>query len=191
MEKSEVPEYWVISNVVHIFKKDEKCKVEIYCPVRLTSQLSKVLESIIKDEIMAHLKKHNLIRLSTRFYAKEMMLSWKKQVDKGHPVNIIYMDFAKAFDMVHRRLLEKLKAHGIGPKLIKWIEAWLCNRKQRLVLKGKQSSWKAVLSGVPQGSVLSGVPQGSVLCGVPQGSVLSGVPQGSVLSGVPQGWVLK
>ena len=60
------------------------------------------------------------------------------QVDKGHPVDRIYMDFAKAFDKVlHRRLLEKLKAHGIGLKLIKWIEAWFCNRKQRVVLKGK------------------------------------------------------
>ena len=53
--------------------------------------------------------------------------------------------------------------------------------KQRVVLKGIQSSWKAVLCGVPRGSVLCGVPQGSVLSGVPWGSVLSGVPWGSVL----------
>ena len=50
------------------------------------------------------------------------------QVDNSHPVDIIYMDFAKVFDKVpHRRLLEKLKAHGIGPKLIKWR---LCNRNR-------------------------------------------------------------
>ena len=118
MERSAVSEDWIIFNVVPIFKKDEKCKVENYRPVSMASQLSEVLESIIKDEIMLHLKKHNREQFTA-------------QVDKGHPVDIIYMDFAKAFDKVpHRRLYEKLKAHGIRPKLIKRIDAWLCNRKQ-------------------------------------------------------------
>ena len=118
MERSAVSEDRVISNVVQIFKKDEKCKVENYSPVSLASQLSKLLESIIKDEIMSHLKKHNREQFTA-------------QVDKGHPVDVIYMDFTKAFDKApHRRLHEKLKAHGTRPKLIKRIDAWLCNRKQ-------------------------------------------------------------
>ena len=56
--------------------------------------------------------------------------------------------------MPHQRLLFKLKAHGIGNGMINWIEKWLINRRQRVVVDGEVSNWKAVLSRVPQGSVL-------------------------------------
>ena len=73
----------------------------------------------------------------------------------GSPVNIIYLDFQKAFDKVpHQRLLLKLKAHGIGDSIIDWIEQWLTNRIQRVVVDGEVSNWKSGLRGVPQGLVL-------------------------------------
>ena len=78
-----------------------------------------------------------------------------KWLDEGSPVDIIYLDFKKAFDKVpHQRLLLKLNAHGIGNGMINWIEKWLIDRRQRIVVDGEVSHWKAVLSGVPQGSVL-------------------------------------
>ena len=73
----------------------------------------------------------------------------------GSPVDIIYLDFQKAFDkMPHQRLLLKLKAHGIGDSITEWIEQWLTDRRQPVVVGGEVSNWKSVLSGVPQGSVL-------------------------------------
>ena len=56
--------------------------------------------------------------------------------------------------MPHQRLLLKLKAHGIGNGMINWIEKWLIDRRQRLVVDGEVSNWKSVLSGVLQGSEL-------------------------------------
>ena len=48
----------------------------------------------------------------------------------------------------HTRLLLKLKAHGIGNGMINWIEKWLIDRRQRVVVDGEVSNWKSVLSGV-------------------------------------------
>jgi len=77
------------------------------------------------------------------------------QLDASFPVDVIYLDFQKAFDKVpHGRLLQKLKAHGISGKIINWIKNWLSDRKQRVVINGICSSFIAVISGVPQGSIL-------------------------------------
>ena len=53
-------------------------------------------------------------------------------IDSGYPVDIIYLDFQKAFDKVpHKRLLHKLAAHGISGDLLLWIENWLLDPVQQ------------------------------------------------------------
>lgn len=74
---------------------------------------------------------------------------------KGKQTDVVVMDFSKAFDKVdHQRLILKLKRMGIDNKISNWIQAWLNNRSQKVVVDGHMSNSCPVLSGVPQGSVL-------------------------------------
>ena len=76
-------------------------------------------------------------------------------LNRGFDVDLLFIDFLKAFDLVpHQELIEKLEANGFKGKILDWIKAFLSERKQRVVLDGFSSEWMDVLSGVPQGSVL-------------------------------------
>ena len=78
-----------------------------------------------------------------------------KSLNNEEEVDVIYLDFAKAFDKVdHAILLRKLDRYGIRGKALRWIEEFLTNRKQAVVVEGHKSSFQKVLSGVPQGTVL-------------------------------------
>ena len=147
-----------------IFKKGSKVSPGNYRPVSLTCVLCKVMESILRDAIVQHLEQHSLLRKSQHgFMAGKSTLSnlleyledLTKLVDEGHAVDIVYLDFAKAFDKVpHLRLMRKCEGLGIQGDILRWVQQWLTDRKQRVVLNGKCSKWGDVLSGVPQGSVL-------------------------------------
>ena len=69
--------------------------------------------------------------------------------------DLLLLDFEKAFDKVsHSRLSIKLAGHGISGKLLAWLNSFLSNRKQRVILGEFLSEWAKVNSGVIQGSVL-------------------------------------
>ena len=164
LQEGIVPLQWKEANIIPLFKKGSRNKSVNYRPVSLTSVICKVLETIIRDHMMDFLIKHKLINPSQHGFLKarscltnllcffEEITIW---VDEGSPVDVIYLDFQKAFDKVpHQRLILKLKSHGMGNSIINWIEQWLNDRRQRVVVDGEVSSWKPVLSGVPQGFVL-------------------------------------
>ena len=164
LKEGVVPFEWKEANIIPLFKKGSRNKSENYRPVSLTSVICKLLERLIKDHMVDFLVKHKLLNSSQHGFLKARscltnMLCFleeiTKWIDMGSPVDIIYLDFQKAFDKVpHQRLLLKLKAHGIGDSITDWIEQWLTDRRQRVVVDGEVSNWKSVLSGVPQGSVL-------------------------------------
>ncbi|KAF7247973.1 RNA-directed DNA polymerase from mobile element jockey [Varanus komodoensis] len=77
-------------------------------------------------------------------------------MDKGNTVDIIYLDFSKAFDIVpHNILISKLAKTGLDGKTIRWIQNWL--NQSRVLINGTFSNWMEVSSGMPQGSVLGPV----------------------------------
>ena len=52
-------------------------------------------------------------------------------------VDTLFLDLGKAFDKVpYQRLMEKLRKHGIGGKLLRTIGNWLSKRRQRVCVKG-------------------------------------------------------
>ena len=129
-----------------IFKKGNKHEVGNYRPVSLTPIVSKVLESLVKRAIMAHLLSQGLISEHQYGFVpgrscETQLLSctnmWTKLLERGDSVDVIYTDFRKAFDAVpHQRLLVKLKAYGLGKQIMNWLEAFLSDRKQCVSING-------------------------------------------------------
>jgi hypothetical protein len=159
-----VPSIWKDANVTPIFKKGKKCDPSNYRPISLTAIPCKVFEKIIKKTMIKHLEQYNLICDQQHGFVKlkscvtnliECLDLITETLNRNFAVVLIFLDFMKAFDMVsHAHLIEKLKSFGFQGLLLNWIKSFLSNRRQRVVIKGECSSWKDVLSGVPQGSVL-------------------------------------
>lgn len=122
------------------------------------------MERLIRNAIVEHIESNKLISSSQHGFVRkkscvtnllETIDFLTKAKSQKQWVDMVMLDFAKAFDKVpHRRLLLKLQAYGIGGNLLLWIENFLTERKQRVILGNSCSAWVEVTSGVPQGSVL-------------------------------------
>ena len=164
LQTSIIPNDWRTANVTPIYKKGGKHEASNYRPVSLTCISSKIMEHIITSRIMNHASDMNILynlqhgfrsKLSCETQLIEFVDDLVNNMSKGVQTDVIVMDFSKAFDKVcHRRLLHKLRRYGIDGRTGSWIEAFLSNRSQRVVVGGESSEMVAVQSGVPQGSVL-------------------------------------
>ena len=167
LETGLIPEEWKHANVTAIFKKGSRSQPGNYRPVSLTCICCKILESFVRDVIVDHLNDNNLYtqcqhgfrnKRSCNTQLLEVMEEITDLLDNGDTVDIVYLDFRKAFDSVpHERLLIKLRAYGIVNNVHNWVRNFLTNRYQRVRVGEIYSSGAKVLSGIPQGSILGPV----------------------------------
>ena len=123
LKNTVVPGDWLKAIIAVIFKKGKKSVVGNYRPVSLTCILCQVMEKVVRDHIIDHMKRNKLFSkkqygfLSGRSVSLQLLFAlekWTEALDKGEEVDCIYTDFMKAFDRVpHNRLLTKMRYYGI------------------------------------------------------------------------------
>jgi len=161
----EVPEDWKTANIVPIYKKKGlRSDPNNYRPVSLTSVPCKIMESLIRDNLLEFIECNDILTKHQHGFMQhrscltnllETMEAWTEALDNGLGVDVLFLDYRKAFDSVsHKRLIEKLGTLGIQGNMLRWIEQFLTARTMRVGVRGSFSDVIKVLSGVPQGSVL-------------------------------------
>ena len=164
METGDIPTSLKSSIIPPSHKGGNKSEAANYRPIALTSHLIKIYEKVIRKRLTSFLDANDCLNKNQHGFRKgrsclTQLLAHHNNIihllEMGYNVDVVYLDFAKAFDKVdHNILLHKLKSHGINGKTLRWIQAFLEKRTQKVVVNGKLSSPHQVISGVPQGSVL-------------------------------------
>ena len=164
LDSGEIPTLLKTSVITPIHKGGGKQLPKNYRPVALTSHLIKVFEKVLRRHVVRYIEERNLLNPNQHgFRAGRSCLSQlvqhydkiTKAMEEGKNVDVIYLDYAKAFDKLDFDItLQKLNRLGISGRVYAWINSFLNGRKQIVHVKGAKSDPEPVISGVPQGSVI-------------------------------------
>ena len=159
LQQGIIPDDWRNALVSPLFKKGDRSAPSNYRPISLTSICCKVLEHIIHSHAMKHLSRYNILSDAQHGFRKnrstesQLILTCNehaKALNSNEQLDSILLDFSKAFDKVpHKRLLHKLSHYGIRGKILAWIQDFLRDRTQSVVVDGETSMPIGVTSGVP------------------------------------------
>ena len=164
LNTGEIPLLLKTSSITPIFKDGDRKLPKNYRPVALTSHITKVFEKVIRRALVNHLESNDLMNPNQHgFRAGHSCLSQllhhhdcvTKLLEDGKNVDVIYLDFAKAFDKLDFAItMKKLSSMGITGNIHRWIQSFLTGRQQYVYVDGHKSEIEQVISGVPQGSVI-------------------------------------
>ena len=145
-----VPNDWRQANITPVFKKGERFKASNYRPVSLTCICSKLLEHIVVSNMMSHFEENSILAdcqhgFRSKRSCETQLLSLTQELhqnlEDNEQVDMVVLDFSKAFDKVpHKRLMSKLWNYGVRGNTHGWIESFLMNRTQRVIVDGESST---------------------------------------------------
>jgi len=144
-----VPSILKTQFITPVFKKGNRSDPGNYRPISLTSHIIKIFERILRQRLVTFLERNKILNQSQHGFRKgrscltQLLTHYDRilqNLNNNCETDVIYLDYAKAFDKVdHRILLQKLHAYGIRGKLYNWIKDFLSNRLQTEVINVKHS----------------------------------------------------
>ena len=159
-----IPDILKLALICPVHKSGSRAEPSQYRPISLTSHLIKVMERMLRRQLIGFLEMNNKMdpnqhgsrgKRSCLSQLLEHHLEILEMLERGENVDSIYLDFSKAFDKCDiNLLLQKVKTLGITGKIGKWIHAFLTSRTQYIIVNGTKSNVSKVISGIPQGTVL-------------------------------------
>ncbi|GJQ76743.1 hypothetical protein Trydic_g15586 [Trypoxylus dichotomus] len=159
---STFPKVWKISRITPVFKKGNRSNIADYRPISILPNFAKVFEHLLYKEISAcitpFISEHQHGFVAGRSTITNLACIGQylgEALDKRKQVDVIYIDFSKAFDCInHEMLLQKMDKFGFGVGFLTLIESYLTGRKCYVCYNGYSSTPFSPTSGVPQGSNL-------------------------------------
>ncbi len=137
LQTVKVSENWRRGIVTPVTKNPRTTDPRQFRPISLTSVVCKTLETILEEKLMSYLSQLSLLTTRQHGFLRRRSTAANLLSDE---VDIICLNFAKAFDSVnHRLLLANLKRHGIAPSVIKWIKCYLRRLSFQVSINGSIS----------------------------------------------------
>ena len=158
------PEVWKVANVIPLKKGGDPTDVTNLRPISLLPLPGKLAERIVHTHVISFIEEKGLLNQNqggfrknkstistTAKFIDDILLGMN---DKQYTV-AAFIDLKKAFDTInHEILIRKLPHFGFNNNIIRWVENYLQNRKQKCIVNGKTSMEAGIVCGVPQGSIL-------------------------------------
>ena len=166
IDENEYPDSLKLTKAIELYKAKDKTLPENYRPISLLPIIAKLLDTIINEQLMHHLTKHNII--SPTQYAfrpnsnctlalQTIIDNISKNKNNHRPTLAIYVDLSKAYDTIsHQKLIHKLQNEfNFAPATVAFFSTYFQNRKQSVHTQNAQSTTQVITHGIPQGSTLS------------------------------------
>ena len=163
--KNKFVDKWKCSKILPGWKnKGTRFELQFYRPISNLSEVSKLVERAVYDQLYDYLQTNDLIHPNHHGFLKCSSTStalqhihdiWLQHMDKGKLASAVFLDLSAGFDVInHNILLKKMKEYNLSDETIGWFSSYLLDRSQCVQIESSFSPSIPVPWGVPQGSIL-------------------------------------